>query len=162
MHTGFTRRHYVQGACRRQASELIVQERLGVNLKHFTPYHPRTCGKVERFHKTLSRYLTKQPAPHTVAELQLRHDTFRSYYNQRRPLTLCYLSRLRHIAVGRAHKHQPVTLLGAGRHVHVVAEDGSLLRELPLDPARDYQPLGTPPGRPGLGHHDVRQVATIS
>ena len=54
-------------------------------------------------------------------------------------------------------------LLVAGRHVRVVADDGSLLRELTLDPARDYQPLGRPPGPPPkLGHHDVRQVATIS
>jgi hypothetical protein len=41
-----------------------------------------------------------------------------------------------------------LTLLVAGGHVRVVAEDGSLLRELTLDPQRDYQPLGTPCGRP--------------
>ena len=63
---------------------------------------------------------------------------------------------------GAEHRHRAVTLLVAGRHVRVVAEDGSLLRELTLDPARDYQPLGRPPGPPRLGHHDVRQVATIS
>jgi transposase InsO family protein len=179
-------------------------EGLGVVLKHSTPYHPQTCGKVERFHQTLKRYLAKQPAPHTLAELQLQLDTFRAYYNQHRPhralggrtplvafatrlkahpatpqlathfrvrkdrtdlkgtVTLRYLSRLRHIPLGSAHKRQPVTLLVAGRHVRVVAEDGALLRDLTLDPQRDYQPLGTPPGTPRLGHHDVRQVATIT
>jgi transposase InsO family protein len=178
-------------------------ERLGIVVKHSTPYHPQTCGKVERFHQTLKRYLAKQPAPHTLAELQLQLDTFRTYYNQRRPhralggrtplvafherlkarptgaaplthfrvrkdktdlkgtVTLRYLSRLRHIPLGRAHKHQPVTLLVAGRHVRVVAENGALLRELTLDPHRDYQPLGSVPD-PRLGHHDVRQVATIT
>jgi len=55
-----------------------------------------------------------------------------------------------------------VTLLVAGRHVRVVTEEGSLLRELTIDPQRDYQPLGTPCGHPRLGHHDVRQVATIT
>jgi transposase InsO family protein len=175
-------------------------ETLGIVCKHSTPYHPQTCGKVERFHQTLKRYLAKQPTPHTLAELQVQLDTFRAYYNHHRPhralggrtplvafttrlkahpaapqptthfrvrkdrtdatgtVTLRYLSRLRHIPLGRAHKHQPVTLLVAGRHVRVVTEDGSLLRELTLDPSRDYQPLGAPT----LGHHDVRQVATIS
>jgi hypothetical protein len=56
-------------------------------------------------------------------------------------VTLRYLSRLRHIALGRAHKHQPVTILVADRHVRVVAEDGSLIRELTIDPERDYQAL---------------------
>ena len=53
-------------------------------------------------------------------------------------------------------------MLVAGRHVRVVADDGSLIRELTIDPARSYQGLGTPCGRPTLGHHDVRQAATIS
>jgi hypothetical protein len=35
----------------------------------------------------------------------------------------------------------PVTLLVAGPHVSVVAEDGSILRELTLDPSRNYQPV---------------------
>lgn len=179
-------------------------ERLGIIAKHSTPYHPQTCGKVERFHQTLKRYLTKQaPAP-SLAVLQLQLDTFRAYYNQQRPhralngltplvafnarlkahpaqqpstthfrvrhdrtdtngtVTLRYLSRLRHIALGRAHKYQRVTILVAGRHVRVVDDDGSLIRELTIDPALSYQRLGTPPGRPTLGHHDLRQVATIS
>ena len=65
-----------------------------------------------------------------------------------------HLSRLRHIPLGRAHNHQPVTLLVAGRHVRV-AEDGALLRELTLDPQRDYQPLRTPCDHPTLGNHHV-------
>lgn len=179
-------------------------ERLGIVFKHSTPYHPQTCGKVERFHQTLKRYLAKQSPAASLAVLQLQLDTFRAYYNHHRPhralagqtplvafnarlkahptasepaihcrvrkdktdfkgtVTLRYLSRLRHIPLGRGHDHQRVTLLVAGPHVRVVADDGSLLRELTIDPARDYQPLGTPCGRPKLGHDDVRQVATIT
>jgi transposase InsO family protein len=175
-------------------------DRLGIVCKHSRPYHPQTCGKVERFHQTLKRYLTKQTPAQSLTHLQLHLDIFRAYYNHHRPhralhgdtplvafnarlkahpavpqpathfrvrtdrtdlkgtVTLRYLSRLRHIPLGAAHRHRPVTLLVAGRHVRVVAEDGSLLRELRLDPSRDYQPLGAPT----LGHHDVRQVATIS
>ena len=55
-------------------------------------------------------------------------------------VTLRYLSRLRHIGVGRARAGEPVRLLIADDHVRVVAEDGSLLRELILDAERDYQP----------------------
>ena len=179
-------------------------ERLGIVAKHSTPYHPQTCGKVERFHQTLKRFLAKQAPAESLAHLQLQLDTFRAYYNQQRPhralggrtplvafnarlkarpegpppathfrvrkdrtdlkgtVTLRYLSRLRHIPLGAAHRHRPVTLLVAGRHVRVVAEDGSLLRELTLDPARDYQPLGTPCGRPRVVHDVVRQASTMS
>ncbi|HEV2034639.1 MAG TPA: hypothetical protein VGU71_10660 [Candidatus Dormibacteraeota bacterium] len=31
-------------------------ERLGILFKHSTPYHPQTCGKVERFHQTVKRF----------------------------------------------------------------------------------------------------------
>jgi Integrase core domain len=59
-------------------------EQLGVTYKHSSPYHPQTCGKVERFHQTLKRYLTKQPA-RTLDELQHHIDRFVTYYNQQRP-----------------------------------------------------------------------------
>lgn len=60
-------------------------ERLGVAFKHSTPYHPQTCGKVERFHQTLKRFLRKQPPARSIAELQFQLDAFRDYYNNRRP-----------------------------------------------------------------------------
>jgi hypothetical protein len=37
-----------------------------------------------------------------------------------------------------------------------------LIRELAIDPQRNYQGLGTPCGRLRVGHDDVRQVATIT
>lgn len=60
-------------------------ERLAIVFKHSTPYHPQTCGKVERFHQTLKRFLRKQPPAHSLAELQFQLDAFREYYNNRRP-----------------------------------------------------------------------------
>jgi hypothetical protein len=50
-----------------------------------TPNHPTTCGKVERFHQTLKRWLTKQPPATTIAELQTQIDDFTDEYNHRRP-----------------------------------------------------------------------------
>jgi transposase InsO family protein len=60
-------------------------ERLGIQVIHSTPYHPQTCGKVERFHQTLKRYLRQQAPARSIAQLQAQLDAFRAYYNQRRP-----------------------------------------------------------------------------
>ena len=60
-------------------------ERLGIVFKHSTPYHPQTCGKVERFHQTLKRFLRKQSSANSIHELQFQLDVFRDYYNNRRP-----------------------------------------------------------------------------
>ena len=52
---------------------------------HSRPYHPQTCGKVERFHHTLKRCLAAQAPAATLAELQAQLDTFRRIYNHHRP-----------------------------------------------------------------------------
>ena len=62
-----------------------LTEALGVTYKHSSPYHPQTCGKIERFHQTLKKFLTKQPAADSLAELQAQLDRFVDYYNQQRP-----------------------------------------------------------------------------
>jgi transposase InsO family protein len=58
---------------------------LGVIQKNSRPNHPTTCGKVERFHQTLKRWLAAHPAPATIDELQTLCDRFVDEYNQRRP-----------------------------------------------------------------------------
>ncbi len=60
-------------------------ERLGVVFKHSTPYHPQTCGKVERFHQTVKRFLRMQLPAGSLADLQFQLDVFREYYNNKRP-----------------------------------------------------------------------------
>jgi transposase InsO family protein len=161
-------------------------DRLGIESKHSSPYHPQTCGKVERFHQTLKRFLSRQAPAESLAHLQLQLDTFRTYYNQQRPhrsvdgrtplqafqarlkagpalltppveyrvrrdkldsggrVTIRYLGRLRHLHVSYKHRGRAVTLLVAGPHLRIVADDGSILRELILDPTRDYQPVPRP------------------
>ena len=56
-----------------------------------TPYHPQTCGKIERFWQTLKKWLRARPAARTIEELQALLEQFQAYYNQRR----------RHSAIGR-------------------------------------------------------------
>jgi transposase InsO family protein len=53
--------------------------------KHSCPNHPQTCGKVERFHQTMKKFLAKQPAARNLVELQAQLDTFVDYYNNVRP-----------------------------------------------------------------------------
>jgi transposase InsO family protein len=64
---------------------------LGIDYRHSRPYHPQTCGKVERFHQTLKRWLAKQRPARTTGELQAQVDWFVAYYNEVRP----------HRAIGR-------------------------------------------------------------
>ncbi|MCA1675581.1 MAG: integrase core domain-containing protein [Actinobacteria bacterium] len=161
---------------------------LGITYKHSRPYHPQTCGKVERFHQTLKKFLNKQKKARSIAELQAQVDRFVTYYNDIRPhrakdrmtpraafdsrakalprkldhgytrelrvrhdkidqhgtVTIRYQSKLHHIGMGRALNGRRVILLVAGRQIRVLDEQGELLRELVLDPARDYQPRGLP------------------
>jgi transposase InsO family protein len=159
---------------------------LGIRFHHSSPYHPQTCGKVERFHQTLKKWLARQRRARTLPELQTQLDRFGQYYNTRRPhralgrrtpgeafgarpkaaphgaglvvpahfrvrkdrvdkvgrVTLRYNSRLHHIGLGRGHVGERVLLLVADLEVRVITEDGELLRELTLDPSRDYQRNG--------------------
>ena len=57
----------------------------GVVPKTSRPYHPQTCGKVERFQQTLKKWLRRQPLAADRAELQAQLDAFVEYYNYHRP-----------------------------------------------------------------------------
>ena len=48
-------------------------------------FHPQTCGKVERFHQTLKKWLSKQGPAQTPAGLQTQLDQFSLIYNYQRP-----------------------------------------------------------------------------
>ena len=101
-----------------------------------------------------ARLKAKPKTPVQTTHFRVRHDRIDSCGR----VTLRYLSRLRHIALGRAYAHQRVRLLVADAQVRVLAEDGSLIRELTLDSNRVYQPLGGP----RFVHDVVRQVSTMS
>jgi transposase InsO family protein len=58
---------------------------LGIATRHSRPYHPQTCGKVERFHQTLKKYLARQERAETKKSLQGQLDRFAAYYNEVRP-----------------------------------------------------------------------------
>ena len=62
-------------------------------------------------------------------------------------VTLRVAGRLRHIGVGRTHAGTHVILLVQDLDVRIAnAITGELLRELTIDPSRNYQPTGAPQG----------------
>ena len=68
----------------RTALQITLGE-LGINYINSRPYHPQTCGKIERFHQTLKKHLRALPGAHNIAELQTQLDEFTTYYNTVRP-----------------------------------------------------------------------------
>jgi hypothetical protein len=79
------------------------------------------------------------PIGHTYPKaLRVRHDKI----DKDGTVTIRYRSKLHHIGMGRALKGTPVILLVADLHIRVIDHAGALLRELELDPSRDYQGRG--------------------
>jgi transposase InsO family protein len=171
---------YRNGVCVME-SELLA---LGISYRHSRPYHPQTCGKVERFHQTLKKWLARQRPVTTARALQAQLDRFAAYYNTCRPhraigrrtpvqayiarikatpagprlpipphcrvrhdvidsggsVTLRYRSKLYHVGVGRKHAGTKVIIFVADLDIRILSQDGTLIRQLTLDPARNYQP----------------------
>ena len=62
-------------------------------------------------------------------------------------VTLRHHGRLHHIGIGRTHAGTHIIMLVQDLHVRVInAATGELLRELTLNPDRNYQPTGNPRG----------------
>jgi transposase InsO family protein len=90
---------------------------LGIDYKHSRPYHPQTCGKVERFHQTLKKFLRKNGPYETIAQLQAAVDRFVTYYNEVRP----------HRAKGRK---TPRSVFESRDKARPIKRDGTFTREL--------------------------------
>jgi transposase InsO family protein len=92
---------------------------LGIRAKHSRPYHPQTCGKVERFHQTVKKFLAAQEGVLTKKQLQRELERFVAYYNEVRP----------HRGIGRK---TPASVYGAREKASptgaVVNADGRRLR----------------------------------
>lgn len=86
-----------------------------------------------------------QPGDRSDTHDRVRHDRI----DKSGLVTLRHKGRLHHIGIGKAHAGTRIVLLIQDLHVRVVAKQtGELLRELILNPNRDYQPTGRPPGPP--------------
>ena len=58
---------------------------LGIELIHSRVRHPQTCGKEERFHRTLKQELAGEEMNVTLSDCQLLFDAWRHQYNTIRP-----------------------------------------------------------------------------
>jgi transposase InsO family protein len=134
------------------------------------PNQPRTLAELQALINTfIALYNTQRPhrsLPHqatpatiyrslpkatpttdraTDSHDRVRHDKI----DKAGSVTLRVAGRLRHIGVGRTHARTDVILLVQDLHVSVInAATGEILRDLTIDPRRDYQPTGRPPGPP--------------
>lgn len=64
-------------------------------------------------------------------------------------ITLRRANTMHHIGIGTEHKGTHIRALIYGLHITIINKTtGEILRELTLDPSKDYQPLGRPPGPP--------------
>jgi hypothetical protein len=91
-------------------------------------------------------------APAGDAHVRIRKDRI----NANGTVTLRYGGRIYHIGVGCAHAGTRVVLLVQDLHIRIIGvASGALLRELILDPDRNYQPTGAPRRRPGDRAHWV-------
>jgi len=57
--------------------------RLGIQAITSRPWHPQTCGKNERGHQTLRKWLAAQPPAASLSELQQLLDRYQAEFNQR-------------------------------------------------------------------------------
>jgi hypothetical protein len=71
---------------------------------------------------------------------RVRHDKI----DTNGELTLRHNSQQHHIGIGRRHAGTPVLVLVHDRDIRVLSTSGRLLRDLILDPTRDYQPQALP------------------
>lgn len=141
-------------------------ERLHQTVKNWLDHQPRpaTVGQLQalldtfrgyynhtRPHRALHRatpaqaYLARPKAVPTGTPLDTGH--YRVRHDRIDPsgvITLRHHSRLHHIGLGRRHAHTRVLVLVRDLHIRVLNTDGELLRDLQLDPTRDYQPQHQP------------------
>jgi hypothetical protein len=80
--TAFTSRFIHPGGPPARFGRVVTS--FGSRLIHSSPYHPETCGKVERHHQTLKKWLAAHPPAATLTALQLLLNRYRRYYNARR------------------------------------------------------------------------------
>ncbi len=108
----------------------------------------RPHRSLERRATPATAYLARPKAAPGTARDNDTHDRARTdKVSKSGSVTLRYNGRLHHIGIGRTYARTYVLLLVEDLHVRIVhAATGELLRELILDPHRDYQPTGRPPG----------------
>ena len=110
--------------------------------------HERGHRSLEHRATPAAAYAARPKATPGSDRSQDTHDRVRTDKIDRvGTVTLRHNGRLHHIGVGRTHAGTYVRLLVQDLDITIInATTGEILRELVLDPTRDYQPTGRPPG----------------
>jgi transposase InsO family protein len=96
-------------------------------------------------HATPATIYTARPKASPTGRDDTHYRVRRDRIDDSGTITLRVHSRLHHIGIGRTHARTHVIVLADDLHVRVVhAATGELLRDLTIDPTRDYQPTGNP------------------
>jgi transposase InsO family protein len=159
----------------------------GIKAITSAPFHPQTCGKVERFQQTQKKWLyARRQSIRTLADLQLAVDEFRHFYNYHRPHRalsgatpyerwsagakagpaahplaspgrcstlrvspegVVTLQRRWRVHIGVEYQGLVAQVLQEGDYVAVFV-GATLVRQLEIDPSRNYQGSGRPRGGP--------------
>ena len=105
----------------------------------------RALGRTTPWQAYTARPKATASGPYIDPHCRVRHDRV----DQAGTVTLRHNSRLHHIGLGRPLAGTPITLLVDDLHIRAIhRHTGELIRELTLDPARDFQPRRLPPGPP--------------
>jgi hypothetical protein len=84
---------------------------------------------------------------HSLDRIDTHNRVRTDRVDQAGSITLRVNGRLHHIGVGRIHHRTRVLILVHDLTIRIInAATGELLRDLTLDPTRDYQPTGAPKG----------------
>ena len=134
---------------RGQAAQPATMAGLQALLDAFTSYYNQ-----QRPHRSLQHratpataYATRPKATPGNRDTDTHDRIRRDRIDDAGTVTLRASGRLHHIGIGRTHARTRVLMLIQDLHIRVIdATTGELLRELTLNPDRDYQPARQPPG----------------
>jgi len=113
---------------------------LGSRIIRSSPYHPQTCGKVERHHQTLKKWLAAQPPAAGLTGLQAQLDAYRHHYNTRR----------HHTAIGTTPQHAWDTAETHGGPGHLPRQDDATI----------FKPAVTKDGTIKIGNGTMIYIGT--
>jgi transposase InsO family protein len=141
-----TLKNWLRAQPAQPASLADLQALLDAFTDHYNHHRP---------HRSLPQHATPATAYHarpkagptTGQPAEQHHRLRRDRVDSNGKLTLRVDGRLHHIGIGRTHTRTHVLLLVQDLNVRVInAATGELLRQLTIDPTRDYQPTGKPHG----------------